>query len=284
MAGRTEAVEPGGGPVLESGHQAGSGSGPGSLHLCGHLPAHIRVSSHRRAGRREAPKRGTCTPTARTAVLTGRSAQTRHPASYEQGSGDSGIKCNDSSSHGRKQGHAAPTHDAREDTDRQAAGPACAQPSHPRVWPDCPWGTAHLGPRRGAHDIGCTAQLRGSSSPDQCPATARSTLPPSTGWPHTHLQLCHGHDPIMVGVNQLLELSLPVPYPAVINILALLVLHGAHGQRDELRQRELLVTILVCGTGGQMSESSGPRTTKATREKLSQWGSAIRFSICVVSA
>lgn len=103
-----EAAEQGGGPVLEGGHQAGSGSGPGSLHLCGHLPAHIRVSSHRKAGGREAPAQGTCTPTARTAVLMGRSSQTRHPASYEQGSGDSGIKCNDSSSHGRKQAHAAP--------------------------------------------------------------------------------------------------------------------------------------------------------------------------------
>ena len=85
-----------------------------------------------------------------------------------------------------------------------------------------------------------------------------------------HLQLRHGHNPIVVGVNQLLELSLPIPHPAVVNILALLVLHGAHGQRDELRQRELLVTILVCGTGGQMSDSSGHRTTKATREKLNK--------------
>ena len=142
-------MEQGGGPVLEGRHQAGSGSGPGSLHLCGHLPAHIRVSSHRKAVGREALEWGTCTPTARMAVLTGRGSQTRHPASYEQGSGDSGIKCNDSSSHGSKQAHAAPTHNIREDTDGQAMGLAYAQPSCPSL-ARLPMGDSTPGPKKGS--------------------------------------------------------------------------------------------------------------------------------------
>ena len=84
----------------------------------------------------------------------------------------------------------------------------------------------------------------------------------------------------MVGVDQLLKLSLPIPHPAVINVLALLVLHGAHGQRDELGQRELLVTVLVCGTEGQMSDSSGHRTTKATQEKQPMGLCHQVFSLC----
>ena len=104
------------------------------------------------------------------------------------------------------------------------------------------------------------------------PASGQADPASRSGGPHTHLQLRHGHDPVVVGVNQLLELSLPVSHPAVIHVLALLVLHGAHGQRDELGQRELLVTILVCGTRGQSSDSSGRGTTEATQEKAQLMG------------
>lgn len=51
-----------------------------------------------------------------------------------------------------------------------------------------------------------------------------------------HLQFRHGHDPVMVGVNQFLKLFFSVSDPTVINVLALLILYCAHGQRDELRQ------------------------------------------------
>lgn len=53
----------------------------------------------------------------------------------------------------------------------------------------------------------------------------------------------------MVRINQFLKLFLPVFHPVVVNVLALLVLNSTHRQRDELRQRQLLITILVYREG-----------------------------------
>lgn len=57
-----------------------------------------------------------------------------------------------------------------------------------------------------------------------------------TGWQRTraHLQLLHGDDAVVVGVDDLLELLPPVPHPVIVDVLSLLVLHRAHGQGDEL--------------------------------------------------
>lgn len=45
----------------------------------------------------------------------------------------------------------------------------------------------------------------------------------------SHLQFLHGYDAITVWINDILKLLLPLSNPVVIDVLSLLVLHGAHG-------------------------------------------------------
>lgn len=60
-----------------------------------------------------------------------------------------------------------------------------------------------------------------------------------------YLELFHGDNAVVVGIDDLLKLLLPLTNPVVINVLALLVLHRALGERDELGQRQLFVSILI---------------------------------------
>lgn len=76
--------------------------------------------------------------------------------------------------------------------------------------------------------------------------------------PRSHLQLVHGDDAVAIRIDHFLELLLPLPDPVVVDVLALLVVHGAHGQRDELRQRQLFVAVLVCGEANRFNRIRVP--------------------------
>lgn len=60
-----------------------------------------------------------------------------------------------------------------------------------------------------------------------------------------HLQLIHGYDAVAVWINDFLKLLLPLSDPLIFDLCSLLVLHSAHGQRNELRQCQPLIAVLV---------------------------------------